>query len=126
MKETAGRQLTDEQQRTEVTWEAAYSDQNTEHAFTGVLQRFEKPLGDSNHEVLSVWNPGVCYVLQSFAFAAPTCDAHRELARRHSTYDLVSQRRGLRSALICAHIGRAFFASGAGPNTRYLQTWVST
>ena len=59
IKETAGWQLDLEQQRAEVTWEAAYSDQNTEHAFTGVLQRFEKPLGDSNHEVLSVWNPQV-------------------------------------------------------------------
>jgi hypothetical protein len=46
----------DEQQRAEVAWEAAYADQNIEHAFTGVLQRFAKPLGDTSHDILSIWN----------------------------------------------------------------------
>jgi hypothetical protein len=55
IKTQTGWQL-DEPQRAEVAWEAAYCDQNTEHAFTGVLQHFDKPLGDTNHEVLSIWN----------------------------------------------------------------------
>jgi hypothetical protein len=34
-------------------WEAAYPDQNIPHAFTGILQRFETPIGDCNHEILA-------------------------------------------------------------------------
>lgn len=55
VKTSHGWQL-DEPQRAEVTWEAAYADQNVEHAFTGILQRFDKPLGDSSHDILSIWN----------------------------------------------------------------------
>jgi hypothetical protein len=49
----------EESQRAEVVWDAAYSDQNVPHAFTGVLQRFDMPLGDTNHEILSIWNGDV-------------------------------------------------------------------
>lgn len=37
-------------------WEAAYNDQHVDHAFTGILQRFDKPLGDTSHAILSIWN----------------------------------------------------------------------
>ena len=46
----------DEPVRAEVAWEAAYSDQAVEHAFTGILQRFGKPLGDTSHDIQSIWN----------------------------------------------------------------------
>lgn len=40
-------------------WEAAYSDQNTPHAFTGLLQRFQHPMGDRNHEIICTVMPNV-------------------------------------------------------------------
>lgn len=55
----AGAAALDDAARADVIWDAAYADQNTPHAFTGVLQRFDAPLGDTNHEIYSIWNDGV-------------------------------------------------------------------
>jgi hypothetical protein len=42
----------DEPQPSKATgWEVAYPDQNIPHAFTGILQRFDNPMGDCNHEI---------------------------------------------------------------------------
>lgn len=40
-------------------WEAAYPDQNIPHGFTGVLRRFDNPMGDTNHEILCTLTPKV-------------------------------------------------------------------
>eukprot|EP00892_Ulva_mutabilis_P000523 jgi/Ulvmu1/10471/UM064_0008.1 len=40
-------------------WEAAYPDQNTPHAFTGILQRFQHPMGDCHHEILCTVTPNM-------------------------------------------------------------------
>lgn len=53
-------------------WEAAYPDQNTPHAFTGLLQRFQHPMGDCNHEILCTLMPKVCRcMLMCWRLAAP-------------------------------------------------------
>jgi hypothetical protein len=40
-------------------WEAAYPDQNVPHSFSGVLRRWEDPLGDTNHEIICTLTPKV-------------------------------------------------------------------
>lgn len=53
-------------------WEAAYPDQNAPHAFTGLLQRFQHPMGDCNHEILCTVMPKVrCCMLECFGWFAP-------------------------------------------------------
>ena len=42
-----------------VIWEALYPEMRREHAFTGLLQRFQAPMGNSNHVVRCIWTSEV-------------------------------------------------------------------
>lgn len=82
-------------------WEAAYPDQNTPHAFTGLLQRFQYPMGDCNHEILCTVMPNVCLVRMLEISSAQYCCA--------STSG-VSGIRGIMST--CWSCNRCFYVRG--------------
>jgi hypothetical protein len=49
-------------------WEVAYPDQNVPHSFTGVLRRWEDPMGDTNHEIICTLTPKVFQSNHTFSF----------------------------------------------------------